>query len=702
MGEIYSLTLILIRPSNYDDEGYVIRYWRGVYPSNTLACMRSLTLDFSERWKKELGISITIETYDDLIEKLPYKKLAGKNQGSNKVVAALVGVQTNQFPRASDIAIKLTALGIKTLIGGFHISGILSMFDEPTPEIQELIDRGVTVVQGEAENVWESILYDVLTGKEKPLYRMTELPDISEAPVPQIDSHSMKKFALSNMGTIDCSRGCPFNCSFCTIINVQGRKMRYRCAESIIKTIRENYNRGIKQYFFTDDNFSRNPEWEPIFKGLIRLREDEGLDVSFIMQVDMGCDKIKNFIKKASQAGCSHVFIGMESINPKNIAAAGKTQNNVDNYASFVETWHKAGIVTHAGYIIGFPYDTPESIRRDIETLKNEIKVDMASFFILTPLPGSRDHYELVQSGVYLDNDLNKFDSFHTVTEHPLMTSEELYKAYQDAWVSFYEFDNLKNILMRARQKNYWNISAFNLMWYKNSLLEPRHPMVTGFIREKSRLDIRPGTSAMGFFAFHTKRAHELLSGFKKRIQFFFELQELWWLTQKPDEHTFKLVTDFTSALYDAKNSLSKIDLNIPYSKWCEEITEVKTSLSEKIGVFYNTGILRGKTRRRFNRLIEDMNLYLDKVNVSEHYNISVTFLTQYLSKNIQLVEDFSLKQVGRRRKITKFWSLTWQRIKQRKIIRFTISIPKIVISAIRDFRMSLSFTYHFFIHHSW
>ena len=671
MGEISSLNLILIRPSNYDDEGYVIRYWRGVYPSNTLACMRSLTLDFSERWQKELGISITIETYDDLIEKLPYKKLAGRNQGSNKVVAALVGVQTNQFPRASDIAKKLTTLGIKTLIGGFHISGILSMFDEPTPEIQELIDRGVTVVQGEAENVWESILYDVLTGKEKPLYRMTEFPDISEAPVPQIDSHSMKKFALSNMGTIDCSRGCPFNW-------------------------------GIKQYFFTDDNFSRNPEWEPIFDGLILLREDEGLDVSFIMQVDMGCNKIKNFIKKASQAGCSHVFVGMESINPKNIAAAGKTQNNVENYASFVETWHKAGIVTHAGYIIGFPYDTPESIRRDIETLKNEIKVDMASFFILTPLPGSRDHYELVQSGAYLDSDLSKYDSFHTVTEHPLMTSDELFKAYQDAWDSFYELDNLKIILMRARQKNYWSISAFNLMWYKNSLLEPRHPMVTGFIRKKSRLDIRPGTPVMGFFAFHTKRARELLSGFKKRIKFFFELQELWWLTKKPDEHTLKLVADFTSALYDAKNSLSKIDINIPYSKWCEEITEVKTSLMEKIGVFYNTGILRGKTRRRFNRLIEDMNLHLDKANVSEHYNRSVTFLTQYLSKNIQLVEDFSLKQVGRRRKITKFWSLTWQRIKQGKIVRFTISIPKIVISAVRDLRMSISFTYHFFIHHSW
>ncbi|MFC1693282.1 B12-binding domain-containing radical SAM protein [Candidatus Latescibacterota bacterium] len=694
MGKVSSLTVVFIRASNYDDDGFVVRYWKGVFPSNTLACMRSLTLDFSERWKRDKGIDIKVETYDDLLGKVPVKRLSRKNRSSNKVIAVLVGVQSNQFPRASDIAKQLTEAGIKTLIGGFHVSGVLSMFDEPTPEIRELIDIGVTAVHGEAENVWESILYDVVIGKEKPLYRLTGFPDISEAPVPQTDSHDMKKFALHDMGTIDCSRGCPFDCSFCTIINIQGHKMRFRSVESVIKTIRKNYHQGIRQYFFTDDNFARNPAWEAIFDGLIRLREDEGMKISFIIQVDMSCDRINNFIEKAARAGCSQVFIGMESINPKNLEAAGKKQNKVENYPSFVESWHRVGVVTHAGYIIGLPHDTPESIKRDIEKLKNEIKVDQASFFIFTPLPGSRDHYNLVQSGAYMDPDLNKYDSFHTVTEHPRMSAEELFKAYQDAWDSFYEFDNSKKILMKSRSKTHWKNNIFNIMWYKNSLLEPRHPMVTGFIRRKNRLDIRPGTRIMKLWKFYPMRARELITGFMKRINLVFELHELWLLTRKADDPKFKLVADFTTALYDTKHRISSIDINSSYTKWSEELNMVLASLKKKITSCYNPKLLKGKTKRRFNNLIDEMNAYLDKFNLSD-YNVSgLTILTHYLNTKINLVEEYTFKNVAKRRKIKQFWFLTCERIKQGKIIKFSISIPKILINALRDFPMSIKFVF--------
>ncbi|HUT63838.1 MAG TPA: radical SAM protein [Anaerolineae bacterium] len=693
MGNITSLTVVLIKPSKYDDDGFVIRYVRGVLPSNTLACMRSLTLEFSERWEKEFGIKVRVDLYDDIVEAIPVKKLARKNKGTHKVVAAIVGVQSNQFPRASDIAINLTAMGIKTLIGGFHISGILAMFNDPTPEIRELMEKGVTIVQGEAEHVWESILYDVVQEKELPLYLASELPDISEKPIPQTDAEYLKKFALPDMGTIDCSRGCPFNCSFCTIINVQGHHMRYRSADGIIKAIRENYKNGIKQYFFTDDNFSRNPEWESIFDGLIRLREDEGLHISFMMQVDMTCNNIRNFVAKASQANCSQVFIGMESLNPKNLETVGKKQNKVENYASFVKDWHKAGVVTHAGYIIGFPYDTPESIRRDIEKLKNVIEVDQATFFILTPLPGSRDHYNMVQSGANMDPDLNKYDSFHTVTKHSLMSQVEISEAYQYAWNSFYEFDNLKKILMRAGRKSYWSIFK-NLMWYKSSLLEPNHPMIAGFVRLKDRLDVRHGVRVMGFVEFYLMRVREMITGFKKRIHLFLELQELWLLTRKPDDPTFKFITDFTAVLSEAKHRFSSIDFNNSYAKYCDEMNAVILSLKEKI-THYKTNHLTGKTKQRFNALIEDMNIFLDKYPLSEHYTRGVAFLTQYLTRNIHLAEEFILKQVAQRRRITNFWVLTWERVKKGKIISFSISIPKIVVNAIRDFRMSFTFAYY-------
>jgi len=697
METVKSINLVLIRPSQYDDEGFVIRYFRGVLPSNTLACMRSLTYEFSGRWEKESGITIKTEEYDESVSVIPFKKIARRNKNQNKVVVAIVGVQSNQFPRASDIAKRFTNLGIKTLIGGFHVSGIISVFKKVTPEIQELIDMGVTIVHGEAEDRWESILSDVVAEKEKLLYIMSEFPDISDKPVPQPDARYMKKFAIPYIGTVDCSRGCPFNCSFCTVINVQGHKMRYRSAESVLEKIRDNYNRGITEYFFTDDNFSRNPNWEPIIDGLISMNEDEGMDMSFMMQVDTNCNRIRNFVEKAARGGCTQVFIGMESLNPENLIAAGKKQNKVENYESFINDWHNAGIMTHVGYIIGFPYDTPESVRDDIEKLKNKILVDQASFFILTPLPGSMDHYNLVQSGVYIDPDLNKYDSFHTVTEHPRMTREEVFKAYQDAWDSFYDLDNLKKILMRIGRKAYWNVFK-NIVWYKNSMLEPRHPMVAGFIRLKNRKNVRPGTRVMGIYEYYMMRVRELIGGFAKRVKFFFDLQELWLITRKPEDPTFKLVADFTAVLNEAKNYFSSIEINESSTKLCEEMQAALTTLKDNIYNLYNSACLTGKTKRRFNTLVDDINANIDKITLGEHYNRSVTFITNYLSNNIRLTEEFFLKHVAMRRKITNFWELTWNRIKRGKILSFVISMPIIFLSAIRDFRMSISFAYHFIL----
>jgi len=686
--EIQSLTVVLIQPSRYDDDGYIVRYFKGVLPSNTLACMSSLTADFTGRWKNEKGIDISVMLYDEMVDSVPFKKIASSNKGTHKVVAALVGVQSNQFPRASDIAKKLTSLGVKTLIGGFHVSGIIALFDKPSPEMLELMDIGVTLVHGEAETQWEEILDDVVKGSEKSLYRLEELPDLRKRPMPRHDSKYMRKFALSQLATLDCSRGCPFNCSFCTVVNVQGKKMRFRCADSVLATIRENYSRGITRYFFTDDNFSRNPEWENIFSGMKKMIEDEGIGLNFMMQVDTRCHSIKNFAEKASKAGCTQVFIGMESLNTKNLEAVNKKQNKVKDYAAMIETWHKVGVMTHVGYIIGFPYDTPESVREDLRQLKEEVKVDQASFFMLTPLPGSMDHYNMVKEKAYLDPDLNKYDSFHAAMKHPLMSDDEWYSLYNEAWESFYGFENLKNVLIRAGRKEYWNIFR-NVMWYKNSLLEPRHPMIAGFVRKKNRTDVRPGTTIIPFIKFAVMRIHEMIAGFKRRVALFFELQELWLLTRKPDDPTFKFVADFTSALSETKNRIGKVHDS-------DEMNSLVSSLKGLIPDYADASALKGKAQKRFKLLMSEMDSYLDTITSSEPYTKSITVYSSYLNSVIQRAEDFSLKQVARRRKITSFWALTWHRITKGKILQFTFSIPKIVLSAVRDFSMSLSFAYHF------
>ncbi len=118
------------------------------------------------------------------------------------------------------------------------------------------------------------------------------------------------------MTSFDAGRGCPFLCSFCTIINVQGRKSRRRSADDVEEIIRRNLAQGINRFFITDDNFARNTDWENIFDRLIAMREKEKLNIKFIIQVDTMCHRLPHFIEKAGRAGVARVFIGLESINP--------------------------------------------------------------------------------------------------------------------------------------------------------------------------------------------------------------------------------------------------------------------------------------------------------------------------------------------------------------------------------------------------
>ena len=414
--------IVLIKPSKYDDDGYVIRFWRGVLPSNTLNVLHGLTEDVKQR--RALGdIEIEVVTFDETAEKLPVKKIIGwSRRAGTQLLVCLVGVQTNQFPQAFDLAKEFRAQGIDVMMGGFHTSGTVSVLGEQEPDIQDLFREGITTISGEVEGKWEGILTDCLSGQLKPLYHyagdLQNLVDINDAPLPVTSPKTMKHFAKPQFGTADTSRGCPFACSFCTIINVQGRKMRERSPESIAALLRANYvEHGVTFYFFTDDNFARKKLWRETFEEIIKLRS-EGIKISFMMQVDLA-KKPKDFVPLAAKAGCSQVFIGMESVNPENLKAEGKAQNKVEEYQGIIKEWHDAGIVVHTGYIVGLPWDDKEGVKRDAEYLMNVIQPDQASFFMLTPLPGSQDHLGLVQLGTWMHPDFNRYDSHHAVTLHP-------------------------------------------------------------------------------------------------------------------------------------------------------------------------------------------------------------------------------------------------------------------------------------------
>jgi len=122
------------------------------------------------------------------------------------------------------------------------------------------------------------------------------------------------------------------------------------------------------------------------------LKENEGIQLSLIIQVDTQCHRIPNFINKARWAGVYRVFIGLENVNPDNLLAAKKRQNKITEYRKMLQAWHTSGASTWAGYILGFPGDTRDSILRDMEIIKKELPLDILELFMLTPLPGSEDH----------------------------------------------------------------------------------------------------------------------------------------------------------------------------------------------------------------------------------------------------------------------------------------------------------------------
>ncbi len=497
-------SVVLLKPSHYDDDGYVIQWLRSAIPSNTLAVLNGLALDCKERRVLGDDVEISITAVDETNTRIRPKRIIRQMRGQRGVVA-LVGVQSNQYPRAMDLARILRAAGIQVCIGGFHVSGCLAMLPQLPAELKEAMDLGISFFAGEAEGRFEEVLRDAWQGTLKPLYNyMSDLPSLSGVPLPLLPSTRVKRTA-GKLTSFDAGRGCPFQCSFCTIINVQGRKSRRRSADDVEQIVRSNVAQGINRFFITDDNFARNKDWESIFDRLIMLREQEKLNIKFVIQVDTMCHRIPKFIAKAGRAGVARVFIGLETINAGSLLGAKKKQNKVAEYRKMLLEWKDAGVTIFAGYIVGFPSDTPESVIRDIKIIQRELPIDLLEPHCLTPLPGSEDHQRLHNAGVYLDPDLNKYDLEHVTTPHSTMSAAEWGKLYKDAWVSYYSLEHMETVMRRAHatRSNPANMLLLLVWFYVCVNLEKVDPLQGGYLRRKYRKDRRPTLRIENAFVFY-------------------------------------------------------------------------------------------------------------------------------------------------------------------------------------------------------
>ena len=511
--------LILIKPTHYDDDGYPITWLRSHIPSNTLAALYGLGEDCQQRQVLGPDVDILIKPFDETnIRVRPDRIVADIRRTGGKALICLVGVQSNQFPHAVDLARHFLKAGLPVAMGGFHAAGCLSMLPVVPPEIQAAMDMGISIFAGEAE---EGRLDIVL---KRRLERHAEAAlQLHGRPA----GHRGRADAAPAAGRAGAQRGPASRASTSAAAarssarsapssTCRAARAASAIADDLEAIVRENYKQGITSFFITDDNMARNKHWEDFFDRLIELKENEGIEVSLIIQVDTQCHRIPNFIQKARWAGVYRVFIGLENVNPDNLLAAKKRQNKITEYRKMLQAWHASGASTWAGYILGFPGDTRKSIMRDLEIIKKELPLDILEFFMLTPLPGSEDHQTLWKQGVWMDPDLNKYDLNHRVVHHPKMSDAEYEQTYRDAWRTYYTPEHIETVARRHGAipgRNPAEPAQFMTMFKIMFEAENIHPLEGGIVRLKYRRDRRYGMPIEPIGVFHYKLA---LETFKK------------------------------------------------------------------------------------------------------------------------------------------------------------------------------------------
>jgi hypothetical protein len=214
--------VVLIKPSHYDKDGYVIQWWRSTLPSNSLASIYGLIEECARERVLGPEVDIEIEACDECNTVIDVNGVAKRIRAAGGGMVGLIGVQSNQYPRALDLGRRFRALGLPVVMGGFHVSGCLAMLPTLPAYLQEALDLGIHLFAGEAEGRMAQVLRNISQGTAPPIYNfINDLPEMGAAVVPILPREVVTRVA-GHYSSFDAGRGCPFQCSFCTIINVRG------------------------------------------------------------------------------------------------------------------------------------------------------------------------------------------------------------------------------------------------------------------------------------------------------------------------------------------------------------------------------------------------------------------------------------------------------------------------------------------------
>ena len=365
----------------------------------------------------------------------------------------LVGITavTPIVNRAYEIADQFRKRSVKVIMGGIH----------PSAMPDEALKHCDSVCIGEAELVWKEVLEDLLDGKLKTIYKSEEYFDMNFYTPPRRDIISSSGSFFYSAETVETSRGCPYDCDFCSVSITHGKKIRYRHSENVISEIEKIEK---KRLFFVDNNIvAKNEKAKDLFQALIPLKKKWTGQASISIADDLQLTKL------AADSGCYGLLIGIESVLDEGLKKYKKSKNSFKELKKSLNILKDHGIAVLAHMVFGNDFETKDSM---LETLERLFELDVASatLGILVPYPGTRLASNLEKQDRILTKDWNKYDIHHLVFEPANFSAIEFAREIQSLREEFFSY---RKILSRTIKNRNPMVFGFNLSSRSHNRVNP-------------------------------------------------------------------------------------------------------------------------------------------------------------------------------------------------------------------------------------
>lgn len=422
--------VLLVHSAHYGENGKLVQA-RSLLDRLTIGNVAELALPLLAAVTPP---GIVVEKAEDYFDPMPFD-----------TDADVVGIsaQVMMLRRAVELAREFRKLGKIVVMGGFL----------PTMHPEAVVDEVDALCMGEGDRVWPDILADIEAGRLKKVYRGEPTGSVEGLPVPRYDLIRRDRFVSY---PVQATRGCPFTCDYCSIIQFYQKTYRQRPVAEIVRDIKATRSKFIH---FVDDNLMENKRFSREL-----FREMKGLGVWWGSQVTINVAKDPELLREAYDAGCRFLAIGVESLSQRNLAGVSKDFNKVDDFARAFRTIQDAGIGVHALIMFGFPEDTEETFDRTVDYLE-EHGVAITEFFIMTPYPRTPEGQRLAKAGQVVDHDLDHYRESYVVFRHPTLTPLQIQQGYWRAMRRYYSLGSIFRRVWRGTFRDKISHLFFNFAY---------------------------------------------------------------------------------------------------------------------------------------------------------------------------------------------------------------------------------------------